>query len=117
MQQGAAVEPGSGVAIGVNSALLATKLLFAAYLIGLRPQLALTAFLVEAVASCLEAAVCLCILVLQFHTSSVDAQTAMLGLEMALLLLQLLSSWAAMCAFVHKVVKKLSREGQEEGVR
>ena len=109
------MEPGSGAAIGINSALLAIKLLYAAYLIGLRPQLGLTAFLVEAVTSCLEAAVCLCILVLQFHTSSVGVQTTMMGLEMALLLLQLLSCWAMVCAVVHKVVKKLAGSGKEEG--
>ena len=81
--------------------------MYAAYLIWIRPQVSLTAFTVEALSSCLEAAVCACILTLQFYASDVNVQTAMVILELALLLMQVLSCWVTVCVITDKIVRKL----------
>ena len=69
IQQGAVVPPGSGAAIGINSALLGVKVLFATYLGCIRPHVLLSACVTEAACAWLEVSVCACILLLQVTKS------------------------------------------------
>lgn len=80
--------PGSNLAIGLNSGLLATKLAYAMYVILLRPQVSLTAYVVEVVCAGLETALCVCLVDLQFFVDVNGVQNAMLYLEISLLALR-----------------------------
>ena len=107
VQQGAMVEPGSATSIGLNSGMVAVKLAYCLYLIAVRPQISLTAFVVEVAGALLETATCVCILALQFFVDRKGIQEAMLWLEMSLMALQIITIWVAITSVAVKAVKAL----------
>ena len=108
-QQGATVEPGSTASIGLNTGMVAVKLAYCLYLMAVRPQISLVAFVVEVAGAMLETATCVCILALQFFVDTNGVQDAMLWLEMSLMALQVINTWVAISGVVVKTVKALKR--------
>ena len=106
-QQGAMVEPGSTASIGLNAGMVAVKLAYCLHLIAVRPQISLTAFVVEVAGALLETATCVCILALQFFVDTNGVQEAMLWLEMSLMALQVVNTWVAISGVAVKAIKAL----------
>jgi hypothetical protein len=89
---------------------------FVCDVVAVDPQVAMTAYVIEVVSSCMEACVCACILALQFYSDSTSTQDAMLILELALMGLQMCGTWAVVLTLMSEVWMKLRAlaSGEEE---
>ena len=110
VQSGAKILPTSQAALILNILACLFQFVFSIYLTRVRPQLALTGYVVEVAAQWLQTATMVCIVALQSLPFTTSIQNAMTWIQVAVMVVKVFAIYMIMMTFVFNYFKRKKAE-------
>ena len=106
IQNGAKLGPTSASATALNFLSCLAMVFYAGYLSYVRPQIQITFFIVEVVASWLQACTMICIVILNLLPYQATIQSAMMWIQLSVVAVKIFAIWMILLGFVAKWFSK-----------